>query len=99
MTELYSLEMIPDPPRGAGRGTPIGDEGTLAEVSERLRITARVFRNGKWLDRDRYRAELENGFFIFRVVQIQRDAETLFPQTISAPTEDGGHSGGETNEH
>ncbi|WP_433662469.1 hypothetical protein ACQPW1_10135 [Nocardia sp. CA-128927] len=82
----YTLEMIPDPPAGEERGTAL-HVGTLEDCVDRLIAAAEASRNAdlSWLNEYSFRAELPNGYHIFRVSQVQKDVETLFPQTISAP--------------
>ncbi|MFI6168801.1 hypothetical protein ACIBCN_18620 [Nocardia sp. NPDC051052] len=85
MTDLWVLEMVPDPSDGRECGTAMR-AGTQAEMFECLRGTARTFPSGKWLDdNNNYRVELEIGWRIFRVSQVLRGAETLFPQTVPSP--------------
>ncbi|WP_433662595.1 hypothetical protein ACQPW1_10865 [Nocardia sp. CA-128927] len=83
---LYALEMIPDPPADQERGTAL-HVGTQEDCVDRLMAAAEASRNADlhWLDEYSFRAELPDGYRIFRVSQVQQGAESLFPHTIPAP--------------
>ncbi|MFI6172969.1 hypothetical protein ACIBCN_39755 [Nocardia sp. NPDC051052] len=72
MTELYAVEMIPDPPADGREGGTDLRTGTLAECVEVLEAGAAVEGVALVHDRYSYRIERPDGYHIIRVSRVQK---------------------------